>query len=377
MLGMGHGLAHEEHEQTSAATLAAKAEGSRGRQDERPGKQLLENATERVVQDEEHEAAASRSRSRSHTGSVIAWSNARENEQRELEEAQEREGGDEMAPLPNDASEHQQGGAVPNARPSGLLSTAGSFLSRPKNPSRPTLTAEEKYARDAWCRRERHDVDDDEVKSWVQGNHLVIERRSKRGGGEEAEVEVVDANPSAEARDHARQDPELRVRSVPISSINAAKGDIAKEDSQGRTDKQGSGESTGQPHRFDLKSIRNNASFRRFFGGDGQAGKESITNKRVDAPSGSRQGRNADGDSKGVSFAQSTTGDAPREEGKPSSKRMTQQQQGTSSGSGGGESSSTPNYLSTRNLKTGIALDRTDTTDSQVRFGHLPVPRRN
>lgn len=215
-------------------------------------------------------------------------------------------------------------------------------------------------ARDAWCRRERRDCDDDEARAWVSGKHIVIERNN----GED--VEVIDANPGKDAREHARKDPDLKLGAVDQDRLSKAKKDIAAEDSAaGEENSRGrvrSG-SASQAKRFDLKSIRNNQSFRKFFGGTGDVHEDTSSPSPARSAEGaSSPSRDPSPSRQGVTFS-SNTSDKPQRPAEPAAARPAP--------------SSTPNFLSTRGKgHTGVPLERSETTDSQVRFGHLPVGKR-
>jgi hypothetical protein len=266
------------------------------------------------------------------------------------------------------------GGAKSRLSAVRLASMTG--LARPQASRKPTLTAEEKKARDAWCRKERKDVDDDQVKTWISGKHLVLERNN----GED--VEIVDANPSRAAREKAKKSSNMNVRELPIKEVKEAQAEIHREQSEPQA-------SSSQPKRFDLKALAGKQSFRKLFGGEEsphsaerQAGPSSTRDVPTiteaapeeeaveaqalpEAASSSRprnQGDNNDGENNGnIRFAEMPAASRQRSNAGPS--------QDDSNASG-----DVPNYLSTR--KTGISMDRTDTTDSQVRFAKLPIPSR-
>ena len=323
MISRGHHMSHKAHKKASADDLAAKTSGKKSRSDEDASKRRLEDAAERVARED---------------------SRAQQQQQQyDSEHGEDEDHGDSVGPMRSEQP------APPNVRP-GLISSMESFINRPKHTRKSTLTAEEKYARDAWCRKERKDVDDDEVRAWVSGKHIVIERNN----GED--VEVVDANPNKEAREQARKNPDLKLRAVDQDRIAKAKKEIAAdEDGEQRGGPQSSAAGASGPQhgkRFDLKAIRNNQSFRKLFGGHGDDSSAATSLAARDTSSSSSTNKN-------ISFASNVDNRSERET-RPTAE------------------SSTPNYLSTRGkgTSTGISLDRTDTTDSQVRFGHLPVGRR-
>jgi hypothetical protein len=223
-----------------------------------------------------------------------------------------------------------------------MTSFGAGMMSRPGGPARrATLTAEEKLARDAQCRRERRDLDDDEVKAWISGKHLIIERNK----GED--VEIVDANPSSNARDDARKNPDLNVKEVTAPDVKRAKETAAGSrdgDSTPTTGSSTPARDAPPPKRFDLRSMPGRESFRKMFGGS-----EASTSRSPDA---SRQ-------------AQRIASPVQEEEEDPESGRLRFADTPADRHSGAAPVK-----------KTGIAMDRTETTDSQIRFGDLPVPVR-
>lgn len=339
MIERGHHMSHQAHDKASAEDVAAKAAGKTSRDEEAASKRQLDEAAERIVRED------SRAQQEGHA----------EHDHDEYED-------DHVPPMQceKDSAAGTTSGASPS-RPSKMLSME-SFINRPKHARKTTLTNEEKMARDAWCRRERRDLDDDEVRAWVSGKHIVIERNN----GED--VEVLDANPSREARESARKNPDLKLRAIDQDRVSRAKKDIAEgeaasaeQESRGRA-RSGS---ASQGKRFDLKAIRNNQSFRKFFGAAEES--PSPSPARSAEPS-SGASRDSSPNRPGVTFA-ANTGDKPERSGAPVPPNA-------ASGSASG-SSSTPNFLSTRGKgSTGIPLERSETTDSQVRFGHLPKGKR-
>lgn len=216
------------------------------------------------------------------------------------------------------------------------------------------LTNEEKAARDAWCRRERRDVDDDAAKAWISGRHLVIERNN----GED--VEVVDANPNRETRDKAKADPDLNVRAVDINAVKAAKNDIARKQSAAasspeRSDRTGPSEQF-PPRRFDLRNIANRTSFNRFFGQDEQRASGSVSGSKP-PPAG----------------VPTIVHEHPEDEDDHHNEVHAQRNRRNLESE---YHEAPPNSALLNVKKTGIPLAKTDTTDSQIRWGHLPQPKR-
>lgn len=242
-------------------------------------------------------------------------------------------------------------------------------LARPQPKRKTSLTPEEKLARDAWCRKERKDIDDDKVKTWISGKHIVLERNN----GED--VEIIDVDPSKEAREKAKKSKDVNLRELPIQQVQDAKQDIARErksaSATSSTDDVGNvPEAQQQAKRFDLKSLRQNQSFKRFFGGEGDASQastrtpaaasQSVPTIMEDAPEDEAEAR-------ALPHASSSADDGT---GMTSIMR----QRSNVNNGDRGERDDQPGYLQV--LQTGIPVERTETTDSQVRFGNLPKPSR-
>lgn len=253
----------------------------------------------------------------------------------------------------------------PKARMSAQRLASMTGLVRPQPNRKPTLTAEEKRARDAWCKKERKDVDDDQVKTWISGKHLVIERNN----GED--VEIIDANPSKEAREKAKNSKDVNLRELPIQQVQNAKEDVAKE-RKGAAATASSSEGVGNvakshpQKRFDLKSLRQNQSFKKLFGHDESADKagpstsQGIPTIMEDAPEDEAEAR-------ALPQAPSSSDNATT---MPSIIRQRSNIPSNDSNQGDERHS----YFPARG--TGIPVERTETTDSQVRFGNLPRPSR-
>ena len=337
LIERGHDFAHKVHRKTSDEQIQAKAEGHLQAKDQNSEERLLDEAAERAIRQEDEV------RSPRH----VPDERMPEDEPQRVEESKSGQAGSQP---PRQLSAAFLGGSRRGQRPGRAI-------------RRTTLTPEEKYARDAWCRKERRDVDDDEVKAWVSGKHLVIE--SKKG----EDVRIVDANPDKIAREKARRDPDLNLRGVDISEFIRAKGKIFAENpgaspsnTEGLHESNGSGRAA-QAKRFDLRTIADRSSFRRFLG-KGTEGDDNISPTLSSPPrvipvseeeSDDRTGR--------LRFAEGT---------QPPSRRVSPNRSNAAVRGDGGTDNS--NHLSTR--KTGIPLLTTETTDSQVRFATLPEPRR-
>lgn len=233
---------------------------------------------------------------------------------------------------PREDSSSPPRGAAAVRRPSvlnrmglGAQSSLPSYLKVPRS----NLTAEEKAERDRLCRKERKDGDDDEVKAWRDGNRLILERNN----GED--VEVVELDPDGDTREKAKRDPNLRVRAVDEGAVKAAETDIRKAKSR-----LGDASESDQPKRMNLKSM---ASFKGFFGQD------------AERPAQSQSGP-------------STKANVPAIVREDEEEAATVDQQEAS------QSAPNPALLAVR--KTGIPLAQTDTTESQIRWGDLPQPKR-
>lgn len=234
-------------------------------------------------------------------------------------------------------------------------------LARPQPKRKPSLTPEEKLARDAWCRKERKDVDDDQVKTWISGKHIVLERNN----GED--VEIIDVNPSKEAREKAKKSSNVNMRELPIQDVQEAKEDIAKERRTAAESSSSVGHVQQQSSkRFDLKSFRQNQSFKKLFGGEegsdsrGQAA--SSTSRTV--PTIMEDAPEDEAEALALPQAASSSNDSAM----PSIMRQHSNVPPTE------DSENRSPFSSTR--RTGIPVERTETTDSQVRFGNLPRPSR-
>lgn len=383
MIEHGHELTHKTHSKTSKEKSTAKAEGKPAGKPQGQYEKLLDEAVARAAKKEGREEPADMERSRSRESAVEGGEkNGRSRKSqdsadggpsgRDRSSSASRPSGREEPPAATEA----QDGAAQGSRPSKLMSSMrlpSVAQLRPKPVRRQTLTQEEKMARDAWCRRERRDIDDDEVKAWVSGKHLVIERNN----GED--VEVVDANPSREAREQARKDPNLKIREVGIDKVGQEKDNIASESRDlpssaegalgagssssparrgGEQETKGtntrSSSSTTQPKRFDIRNMPGRQSFKKLFGGDADEQQRSRLPKASPITEEQDEDRPAR-----LRFAKGTQ----------------QGQRAPSPTRNEGGTLDQPNYLSTR--KTGIALNRSETTDSQVRFASLPQPRRS
>lgn len=260
----------------------------------------------------------------------------------------------------------------------GLASMTG--LVRPQPKRRTSLTPEEKYARDAWCRKERKDVDDDQVKTWISGRHMVLERNN----GED--VEIVDINPSKEAREKAKKSDDVNLRELPLDQVKAAKQQI-KSERQMEGSSGASTEAEGSHKRFDLKKLRGKESFMKFLGGDGAARHESSRREPVeetapgpsmriarDVPTITESGPEEDQPTI-LTGPDSSEGNGARLKwaDPPSLLRSTSRQ-----ASADDADRNTGDRLAalSSGRRTGIPMERTETTDSQVRFAKLPTPSR-
>lgn len=239
-------------------------------------------------------------------------------------------------------------------------------LARPQPKRKPSLTPEEKYARDAWCRKERKDVDDDQVKTWISGKHIVLERNN----GED--VEIIDVNPSKDAREKAKKSKDVNIRELPIQQVQEAKENVAKERSSAATSSPAEGVGHVQqqsPKRFDLKALRQNQSFKKLFRGDGgpdsaartgPSTSQSVPTIIEDAPEDEAEARNLP--------------QAPSSLDNSGGMTSIMRQRSNVNAADSSERDDRPSYLAAR--RTGIPVERTETTDSQVRFGKLPKPSR-
>lgn len=356
LIEQGHDLAFNKHRKTSNDNLPAISESPRAasRQSQRPSERALAEATERVANSKERETKQKQ-----------------EQLDKAMNEGRPAAGKDAGGSGPSKT----EGGSNPakaTTSPAFLSSLAKLPSVRPKPHRRSTLTPEEKYARDAWCRKERKDVDDDEVKAWVSGKHLVIERNN----GED--VEIIDANPSRAAREQARKAPNLNVKALPIDEVNAAKSEVVTENYRiGPTGPSGSASKGKQDHpkRFDLKKFADVSKYSKIFGLDsrehhGTSERPSTEIVREEpeeeeAATGQRRAEDAEGSPTEPRITWAASADEA-----PSTSASTIRR--PNRGPSGEESN--PNYLSTR--KTGIPLAKTDTTDSQVRFAALPKGKR-
>ena len=337
LIERGHDLAHKMHGKSNAERVQAKAEGQLDPKDQSVHEHALHRAAKKAVMQEEEIHARG-----------IAL------------KADERPGKPAVSRKEQDGS----GGRQPVRQLSSVLLGGSKTGQRPgRMERRSTLSPEEKYARDAWCRKERRDVDDDEVKAWVSGKHLVIE--SKKG----EDVRIIDANPDKGARERARRDPDLNIREVDISRIHKAKNKIFDETSKSPTSQTGSIQNTNDADRpsptkrFDLRMIADRSSFRRLIGKGAEVDDNHTSIPHAASPVLEEEEEETNDRTGRLRFAEGTQAPSRR----PSPSRTS----APARGDGGGDY---PNYLSTR--KTGIPLSKTETTDSQVHFATLPEPRR-
>ena len=204
------------------------------------------------------------------------------------------------------------------------LTSRLSFLGARPLPKRreSTLTAEEKLARDAWCRKERVDRDDRNTpRAWRAGRRMIIERNN----GED--VEVVDVDPTEDAQEIAARRPDLNVRSVQPAELRE------------------------NLKRFNLKAIADRKSFRGMFGqGAAEAAGGPVPSASTAIPS--------------VTVRPAVVAEDPEE---------IEDESPEAAVIGSSDPVENPNLLSVR--KTGIPLQKTETTDS-IRWGHLPQPKR-
>jgi len=150
--------------------------------------------------------------------------------------------------------------------------------------------------------------------------------------------------------------------------VEEAKKDIAKERSTVSESSGIVGNVQQQPHkRFDLKSLRQNQSFKKFFGGDDspEANTRSSSSAAQGVPTIMEDAPEDEAEARDLPQASSSTDQATA---MPSIMRQRSNMVANDDGE------DRPSYASAR--RTGIPVERTETTDSQVRFGHLPKPSR-
>lgn len=344
LLGGGGGGSSDDEEGTSSPAADDSAATQESTKNAQPQDDLLHESSRRVAgkQIAEEKAAAAEAVKPSETS---------------------------QKPTKIESSEARPGMSKGKARMSAQRLASMTGLARPQPKRKPSLTPEEKLARDAWCRKERKDIDDDQVKTWISGKHIVLERNN----GED--VEIIDVDPSKEAREKAKKSKDVNLRELPIQQVQDAKQDVARERksaaaSSSNSDVGNVAESQQQqPKRFDLKSLRQNQSFKRLFGGEADTSESSRTAPtaprgvptiREDAPEDEAEAR----------ALPQTSSSADNSSGMTSIMR---QRSRVNSGNHD-EHGDQPGYLPM--LRTGIPVERTETTDSQVRFGNLPKPSR-
>ncbi|KAH9812689.1 Sodium/hydrogen exchanger family-domain-containing protein [Melampsora americana] len=97
-----------------------------------------------------------------------------------------------------------------------LARTSSLFKGARRTEQEEQARKEEKFRRDDWCRKERHDVPQKgEERIYRSGRHIIIER------GDGDEVEVRDADPSTAAVEKAKTDPQLGLVFIPAGRLKA------------------------------------------------------------------------------------------------------------------------------------------------------------
>lgn len=192
----------------------------------------------------------------------------------------------------------------------------------------------------------------------------------ERNNGED--VEIIDVDPSEEAREKANKSKDVNFRELPIQQVQAAKQDVANERSvatSSSTEGVGNVPRSHQQKRFDLKALRQNQSFKKLFGGDetSEAAAKAVPSASQSVPTILEDTTEDEAEARALPQASSSAST-----GAGMTSIMRQRSNVVNPSNDQGEDKLTS--LSAR--RTGIPVERTETTDSQVRFGSLPKPSR-